>query len=83
MNQHLTTKPPIFGPITVEVFKTKVATPSQANALVAKIQTVFGFEQVNFDLEDCDRILRVEGPGIDASAIILFLQSQGCQAEIL
>lgn len=69
--------------LTVEVFKTNVTQATQAMALVTRIQTAFGFEHVNFDLEDCDRILRVEGFDIDPLAIILLLRSEGYLAEVL
>jgi hypothetical protein len=43
----------------VEVFKTNVADPNQAKWLVDQIERNFTGCKVNFDLDDCDRILRI------------------------
>src|SRR6185436_12317587 len=43
----------------VEVFKTNVADPERAKWLVDQIERNFTNCKVNFDLDDCDRILRV------------------------
>ena len=45
---------------TVEVFKTTVEKPSEAGLIVEKLQQRFPYYRINFDLADCDRILRVE-----------------------
>lgn len=69
----------------VEVFKTNVQDPDQANALMEKIHHVFQHYSINFDLEDCDKILRVKstsGP-IETSVLVHFLKIAGCNAEVL
>ena len=45
----------------VEVFKTNVYEPCQSIMLVRILYNYFPDHRINFDLEDCDRILRVEG----------------------
>lgn len=45
----------------VEVFKTNVQKESDKNHVIAVIQNQFPDYKINFDLEDCDKILRVEG----------------------
>lgn len=69
----------------VEIFKTNVDHPCYANILVYRIQQVFTDYTVNFDLEDCDRILRVKSASgaIHPLPLIEFLQKQGCTAEML
>lgn len=69
----------------VEVFKTTVTHSEHARMLVVEIQKTFRGYRVNFDLEDCDRILRVEyhGGSIQASELIRFLQTYGFDAEVL
>ena len=48
---------------TVEIFATNVQEVSQAKDLVNILLKIFPEYLINFDLEDCDRILRVEsGP---------------------
>ncbi|MFC0182457.1 hypothetical protein SAMN04515674_101418 [Pseudarcicella hirudinis] len=69
----------------VEVFKTNVKNKNQAKMLIHLIYETFQGYVVNFDLEDCDRILRVkcESGCIESEDLIHFLQKLGVQAEIL
>lgn len=71
--------------MTVEVFKTNVIEPDQAKMLVRRIQAAFGNYAANFDLDDCDKILRVEtkAPRIQVSALIAMLKDLGFSAEVL
>ena len=46
----------------VRIFKTDVTSKSQIRKLHAKLNRVLWFALWNFDLEDRDRILRVEYP---------------------
>lgn len=68
----------------VEVFKTNVIDPMDANRLVFEIGTNFSGCVANFDLEDCDRILRIKHPiTVDPVSLIALLGKFGYQAEIL
>jgi hypothetical protein len=68
----------------VEVFKTNVTDPGQAKWLVDQIERNFANCKVNFDLDDCDRILRVMFEGtIQAEMLIDLLNNAGCAAEAL
>lgn len=68
----------------VEVFKTNVEDKGHATLLVGEIQNAFPTYLVNFDLEDCDRILRVRANRqVDAEAVIALLGTLGYQAEVL
>lgn len=44
----------------IYVFKTSVSTKDQVNTLKPYINKVLPNEKWNFDLEDCDRILRID-----------------------
>jgi hypothetical protein len=69
----------------VEVFKTDVTSPARARQLVRQICQQFSHYQVNFDLQDCDHILRIksqEGP-IPSVRIIDLLARWGHRAEVL
>ena len=68
---------------SVEVFMTNVQDVSQANYLIKMIIKIFPHYLVNFDLEDCDKILRVESDTIDSNAIIRLLSSNNVWCEIL
>ncbi len=45
----------------VEIFKTNVESPEDAALIVAQLLLQTPQFRINFDLDDCDRILRVEG----------------------
>jgi hypothetical protein len=69
----------------VEVFKTNVTDHRQAFILLMEIRKRFGDYAANFDLQDCDRILRVKclGGSVQSSAIINLVGMYGFNAEIL
>jgi hypothetical protein len=69
----------------VEVFKTDVKDPDHAKMLVDRIHAIFAGYTANFDLEDCDRILRVVSSDgfIQTSRVMNLLDNYGCHAEIL
>jgi hypothetical protein len=68
----------------VEVFKTNVANQNQAQLLVDAIEASFSNYSANFDLDDCDRILRVVSNGlILQSAVVTLLSAFGFHAEVL
>jgi hypothetical protein len=69
----------------VEVFKTNVTCTEQAILLVERIQKTFPHYQVNFDLDDCDRILRVKSisGNVQTTLLIDFLNTIGYTAEVL
>lgn len=67
----------------IEVFKTDVQQAGTANLLVAKLILLFPGSHVNFDLEDCDRVLRVEGENICTEKIKQLLGSSGYNCHVL
>jgi hypothetical protein len=69
----------------VEVFKTDISERQHANMLVDQIHQSFPDYAANFDLEDCDRILRVKCTSgqVQSHQIIRMLSELGCTAEIL
>lgn len=69
----------------IEVFKTDVLNANHAALLLEQMHKSFADYQANFDLEDCDNILRVECKDglIQPDILIDFLQSLGCTAEVL
>ncbi len=72
--------------MTVEIFKTDVKDNGQAKELLKLMHMKLADCTVNFDLEDCDKILRVEtnGDGEDLSQrVISLLTSKGFLCEEL
>ncbi|MCO4293327.1 hypothetical protein NF867_10660 [Solitalea sp. MAHUQ-68] len=69
----------------IEVFKTNVSINHQAIGLIHLIQSTFKGYKANFDLHDCDRILRVENTEglIDALEVIKLLNRLGFYIEVL
>jgi hypothetical protein len=67
----------------VEVFKTNVHDEEESRVLLEKLLFHFPGKKINFDLEDCDKILRVEGNDILPGRIIELLIAQGHVCEIL
>lgn len=63
--------------MVVEVFKTNVQRESDKNYVVAIIQTHFPDYKINFDLEDCDKILRIEGVELQCDNIIDYVNCLG------
>lgn len=69
----------------VEVFKTDVCDPRYAELLVQEIHSLFPGYTASFDLDDCDRILRVISSGghVDAVQIIRLVERFGFSAQVL
>lgn len=62
----------------VAVFKTNVSTKTKASWLQEKLKRIYPEAIISFDLDDCDKILRVENKAIDAQKIVRLLQSHNC-----
>ena len=69
----------------IEVFKTNVESYDQAAMLMDQIHKNFAGYKANFDLQDCDNILRVKSltESIESDCLINFLKDLGYEAEIL
>lgn len=53
----------------VEIFKTNIESDQEAAEILNALQFAFPDYKMNFDLEDCDKILRVESTSVDTGAI--------------
>ena len=67
----------------IEVFKTNVETSSDASNMVQMLLQHFPGSRINFDLQDCDRILRVEGKEVSAEKVMRLLKETGFYCSIL
>jgi len=67
----------------VEVFKTNVTEAHQAASLLTILTNHLPGCSINFDLQDCDNILRVQGDRIPVSQIIELVSSNGYACRIL
>lgn len=67
----------------VEVFKTTVRRKEDATKIVNLLNEYFPNHLINFDLEDCDKILRIEGLDHNQTFIKNALGQFGFSCEIL
>ncbi len=67
----------------VEVFKTNVEEVELSERLIQQLAAQFPESFINFDMDDCDRILRVEAAKVSPEKIIQILNSNGYSCEVL
>jgi len=67
----------------VEVFKTNVRKKAQSKMLLGMLYEAFPWFKINFDLSDCDRVLRVEGDNLEALRIMILIKQYGFHCEVL
>jgi hypothetical protein len=69
--------------MTIEVFKTNVANETEANELKRVLHLHFPGSRVNFDLHDCDRVLRIEGADFTADQVVILAEAKGVVCSLL
>lgn len=67
----------------IEVFKTNVKTKKQAQQLARLLNENFGYENINFDLDDSDKILRIKAPEILSCDVVGVLKREHFECEVL
>jgi hypothetical protein len=69
----------------VEVFKTNVTEHTDAKMLVTEIHARFVDYYANFDLDDCDNVLRIKctSGSVPSDPLIALLKQFGFEAEVL
>jgi len=67
----------------VEVFKTNVQKKMHCQMLLSILSETFPSLKINFDLSDCDKILRVEGDNIMPLRVMVLLKERGFLCEVL
>jgi hypothetical protein len=73
----------IFPMSMIEVFKTNVETANDAKNIIQLLLRHFPASRINFDLEDCDKILRVEGKDFSSDKVIILVKENGFHCAIL
>ncbi|MBI1779974.1 MAG: hypothetical protein HYR66_01175 [Sphingobacteriales bacterium] len=61
----------------LEIFKTDVTNKEQASSIICLLNQHIPHCKVNFDLHDCDKILRVTGDSIPVNTIIKLISANG------
>ena len=67
----------------VEVFKTNVQELAQAQKLVAVLRRHFPDSKINIDLDDCDKVLRVEGNNLRIEKVMTLVTKKGFVCTVL
>ena len=67
----------------VEIFKTNVDDHSQAQQIISLLNYHFPAFMINFDLHDCDKILRVKGESIPVNDIESLVSAHGFYCCVL
>ncbi len=61
----------------VEVFKTNVQKQTEAKKIINLLGRYFPNSKINFDLDDCDKVLRVEGRNIAVEKVVELVEKNG------
>ena len=67
----------------VEIFKTNVYDVMEAEQIISLLNQHFPAYMINFDLHDCDKILRVKGESIPVTQIVDIVSSNGFYCSVL
>lgn len=67
----------------IEVFKTNVKSKTSAKKICSDLIAILPDSKINFDLEDCDKILRIESSLISSCKIIDVLKNRGFLCKVL
>jgi hypothetical protein len=67
----------------VEVFKTDVPAIEESHLVIESLLQQCSDSEINFDLEDKDKILRVSATVVDSDLIIAILHKLGYFCEVL
>lgn len=67
----------------IEVFKTNVKRRIQAKKILDILLEHFPGNKINFDLNDCDKILRVEGKNFCTEKIMTLVAENGFSCNVL
>ena len=71
-------------PLTmIEVFQTNVEREFQASIMIAFLLQQFPGCRINFDLSDCDRILRIEGREVCPIRVVDLMRAKGFECAAL
>ncbi|MFA5328555.1 MAG: hypothetical protein WC384_12255 [Prolixibacteraceae bacterium] len=69
--------------ISVEIFRTNIRNKKMAGRVLSELSRRFPDCEINFDLEDCDNILRVAGSDFNIPELVETVTDLGFFCEIL
>jgi hypothetical protein len=65
------------------VFKTNVSSKKKVSKVSTLLTSVPAIKGWNFDLEDCDKVLRIESNGLNTGYVESLLQTAGFNCQVL
>lgn len=69
--------------VQIEVFKTNIATASDARSMIAVLSLHFSGCRISIDTEDCDKVLRIEGCHFEPCRVMTLINQNGYSCAIL
>jgi hypothetical protein len=67
----------------IAIFKTNITDFSKADEIISILSHHLPGCKINFDLQDCDNILRVKGDNVSVTQIIQLVSSTGSDCALL
>jgi len=67
----------------IEIFKTNITEQSIACTIRSDLNLLFNDASISFDLEDVDRVLRIQHPELVPQKVIDFVNNKGFLCEVL
>ena len=67
----------------IEVFKTNVSSEKKSKIIIDALHLLLPNAKINFDLEDSDKILKIESSSIAAHIVIEYLLLFDTKAKVL
>lgn len=67
----------------IEVFKTNVSSEKKSKIIIDALRILMPQAKINFDLEDSDKILKIESSSIATHTVIEYLLQFDTQAKAL
>ncbi|SEW52763.1 class I SAM-dependent methyltransferase [Chitinophaga arvensicola] len=67
----------------IEIFKTSIQDQHDTVKVVDALSSILPNAHLNFDLEDQDKVLRIQHPAIDTAAVITVVESLGFSCKVI
>jgi len=68
----------------VEVFKTNVGNQHLAEKILSELNQLYPDYRINFDLEDCDKVLRIESQNdVDILGVLNYMKNNNVHIAVM
>jgi len=69
--------------VDIEIFRTTVESSQEADLIRHELEELFPGSKVNFDLEDCDKIMRVRDGSRYQESIVKYMKNRNLECTNL